>query len=74
LAHPIGYAFFLLNISITSQNSEFFVTKECEIEGQIMDYTALGKSFEIVSLCEKNNSNVHFCSTTESSLPLCCHW
>jgi len=38
-----------------------------------MDYTTLGKLFEKVNICEKNNSNVHFCSTTECSLPLC-HW
>jgi len=31
-----------------------------------MNHTALGKSFEIVNLCEKNNSNVHFCWTTKS--------
>jgi len=57
--NTLGTRFFIAHKVSPAKLAKFFITKERDIWRQIMDHTALGKSFEI-NLCEKNNSSVHF--------------
>ena len=58
--NALGTRFFIAHEVSPAKLAKFFIAKERDIWLQIMDYTALGKSCEIVNFCEKNNSNVHF--------------